>query len=274
MAAGLLIHRKPWSVVPSMRMSGAPGAGKTLLARSGPPVLPRLTFDEALDVARIHSVAGLLPGDTPLMRHRPFRAPHHPISQPGLVGGGRWPRPGEISMAHRGVLFLDELPEFGTRSLETLRQPLEDHAVVISRAAGTLSLPANFVLIGAMNPCPCGYAGDPTHECTCSKRVIGRHQKRIPSMGSGRAPDRCWTVSTSAPGRHRSGSRSYRMTDGAGTSRRSSLSKERPWAMCSAIRRCEAHVSEPTRGEEKDVLTGAPGGHSAPSLVVDCVSIH
>jgi len=151
-------------------MSGPPGAGKTLMARSMPSILPRLTFEEALDTTRIYSVANLLPADTPLIRHRPFRAPHHTISHAGLVGGGRWPRPGEISLAHRGVLFLDELPEFGTRNLETLRQPLEDHVVVISRAAGTLTFPANFMLIGAMNPCPCGYFGDPVRECTCSMR--------------------------------------------------------------------------------------------------------
>jgi len=160
-------------------MTGPPGAGKTLLARSMPSILPHLIFEEALDVTRIYSVADLLPPDIPLVRHRPFRAPHHTISHAGLVGGGRWPRPGEISLAHRGVLFLDELPEFGTRNLETLRQPLEDHVVVISRAAGSLTFPANFMLIGAMNPCPCGYFGDPVKECTCSMSVISRYQKRI-----------------------------------------------------------------------------------------------
>jgi len=170
------------------------------MARSMPSILPRLTFEEALDTTRIYSVANLLPADTPLLRHRPFRAPHHTISHAGLVGGGRWPRPGEISLAHRGVLFLDELPEFGTRNLETLRQPLEDHVVVISRAAGTLTFPANFMLIGAMNPCPCGYFGDPVRECTCSMRVISRYQKRIPSARSGQAPARCWTASTFTSG--------------------------------------------------------------------------
>jgi len=163
----------------NLLMVGPPGAGKTLLARSMPSVLPRLSLDEALEVTRIYSVADMIPDGTPLIRHRPFRAPHHTISHAGLVGGGRWPRPGEISLAHRGVLFLDELPEFGTRNLETLRQPIEDKIVTISRAAGTLTFPASFMLIAAMNPCPCGYFGDLTHECTCSMRMINRYQKRI-----------------------------------------------------------------------------------------------
>jgi magnesium chelatase family protein len=127
-------------------MVGPPGAGKTLLARSIPSILPRLTIDEALDITRIYSVSDMLPPETPLIVHRPFRAPHHTISHAGLVGGGRWPRPGEISLAHRGVLFLDELPEFGTRVLEVMRQPMEDKIVTISRAQGTLTFPANFML--------------------------------------------------------------------------------------------------------------------------------
>ncbi len=160
-------------------MSGPPGAGKTLLARSMPSILPRMTVDEALEVTKIYSVAGMLPPDQPLIRHRPFRAPHHTISHAGLVGGGHWPRPGEISLAHRGVLFLDELPEFGQRVLEVLRQPLEDRVVSIARSTGTLSFPADFVLIAAMNPCPCGYYGDPMRECTCSATLVSRYQKRI-----------------------------------------------------------------------------------------------
>jgi magnesium chelatase family protein len=162
-------------------LSGPPGAGKTLISKSLPSILPRLSVDEALEVTKIYSVAGLLPSDTPLIRTRPFRAPHHTISYAGLVGGGAWPRPGEISLAHRGVLFLDELPEFGERLLEVLRQPLEGspREVSISRASGTITFPANFMLIGAQNPCPCGYYGDPTRACTCSNAVITRYQKRI-----------------------------------------------------------------------------------------------
>jgi magnesium chelatase family protein len=163
----------------NVAMTGPPGAGKTLLARSLPSILPTMTVEESLEVTKVYSVAGLLPEDTPLIRHRPFRSPHHSISHAGLVGGGNWPRPGEISLAHRGVLFLDELPEFGTRTLEGMRQPLEDRKISIARAAGTLTFPSNFMFIAAMNPCPCGYHNDPTHECTCSMQSISRYQKRI-----------------------------------------------------------------------------------------------
>jgi magnesium chelatase family protein len=152
-----------------------------LIAKSLPGILPRMLVDEALEVTKIYSIAGLLPADTPLIRHRPFRSPHHTISYAGLVGGGAWPRPGEISLAHRGVLFLDELPEFGQNLIEVLRQPLEGlpREVNISRASGTVTYPANFMLIAAQNPCPCGYYGDPTHACTCSNTMITRYQKRI-----------------------------------------------------------------------------------------------
>lgn len=160
-------------------MSGSPGSGKTLMARALPGILPRITLEEALDVTRIYSVADQLPPDVPLIRTRPFRAPHHTISHAGLVGGGNWPRPGEISLAHRGVLFLDELPEFGPRVLEVLRQPMEDKVVTISRAQGSLSFPANFQLVAAMNPCPCGFYGDPVKPCTCAPGTITKYQKRI-----------------------------------------------------------------------------------------------
>ncbi len=160
-------------------MIGPPGAGKTLLARALPAILPSMTIRESLDVTRIYSVADLLPRDIPLIQTRPFRAPHHTISHAGLVGGGNWPHPGEISLAHRGVLFLDELPEFSKQVLEVLRQPLEDKVVTISRARGSLTFPANFQLVAAMNPCPCGYYGDPSHPCTCSPSNITKYQKRI-----------------------------------------------------------------------------------------------
>jgi magnesium chelatase family protein len=160
-------------------MRGPPGSGKTLLARAVPSILPPMTTEEALDVTRIYSVAGLLPAGAGLVGTRPFRAPHHTISHAGLVGGGTMPRPGEITLCHKGVLFLDELPEFGPQVLEVLRQPLEDRVVTISRARLSVTFPANFALIAAMNPCPCGYYGDPSHECTCGGQVISRYQRRI-----------------------------------------------------------------------------------------------
>ncbi|MFC2065265.1 YifB family Mg chelatase-like AAA ATPase [Chloroflexota bacterium] len=160
-------------------LSGTPGSGKTLLARAMAGILPQMSIDEALEVTRIYSVADQLPSETPLITHRPFRSPHHTISHAGLVGGGNWPHPGEISLAHRGVLFLDEFPEFGTRVLEVLRQPIEDKVVTISRAQGSLTFPANFQLVAAMNPCPCGYFGDPIKPCSCSSTNITKYQKRI-----------------------------------------------------------------------------------------------
>ena len=160
-------------------MVGSPGAGKTLLARAMPGILPEMSIEESLDVTRIYSVADQLPTGTPLIRHRPFRSPHHTISHAGLVGGGNIPKPGEISLAHRGVLFLDEFPEFGSRVLEVMRQPMEDKVVTISRAKGSLTFSANFQLIAAMNPCPCGYYGDSQKPCTCAQGVVTKYQKRI-----------------------------------------------------------------------------------------------
>jgi magnesium chelatase family protein len=160
-------------------MVGPPGSGKTLLARAMPTILPRMTADEALEVTKIYSVAGMLAAGTPLMKQRPFRAPHHTVSHAGLVGGGRVPRPGEITLSHRGVLFLDELPEFAHGVLESIRQPLEDRVVTVSRAAGNVTFPANFTLMSAMNPCPCGYHGDASRPCTCAPSAVTRYQHRI-----------------------------------------------------------------------------------------------
>jgi magnesium chelatase family protein len=160
-------------------MCGPPGSGKTLLARALSSILPPMTNEEALEVTKIYSVSGLLPADTPMVRRRPFRSPHYTISNAGLVGGGHFPKPGEISLSHKGVLFLDELPEFGHSLLEVLRQPLEDKVVTISRAQGRVTFPSSFMLVGAMNPCPCGYYGDPFHKCTCPPSIVSRYQRRI-----------------------------------------------------------------------------------------------
>lgn len=158
---------------------GPPGSGKTMLAQRLPGILPPLSFEESLDVTRIYSVAGLLPPEKGILRERPFRAPHHTISDVAMIGGGRNPRPGEVSLAHRGVLFLDELPEYGKQSLEVLRQPLENGVVTVSRAAGTVRYPANCMLVAAMNPCPCGYLGDSTHVCRCRPDQIARYRQKL-----------------------------------------------------------------------------------------------
>lgn len=157
---------------------GPPGSGKTMISKRLSTILPDMSFEEALEVTKIYSVAGLVTGSG-IINKRPYRSPHHTISRVSLVGGGRIPTPGEVSLAHYGVLFLDELPEFGKSVLEVLRQPMEDNVVTISRVNATLTYPSNFMLVASMNPCPCGYYGDPLHECSCSPRDVDRYLKKI-----------------------------------------------------------------------------------------------
>jgi len=163
----------------NLLMIGPPGSGKTMLARRIPTILPPLSFVEAIETTKIFSVAGLLKNGQALVAVRPFRAPHHTISDAGMIGGGRFPRPGEVSLSHNGVLFLDELPEFKKHVLEVLRQPMEDKTVVISRASSTIGYPSSFMLVAAMNPCPCGYYADPTHECICSHQQMVNYRAKI-----------------------------------------------------------------------------------------------
>ena len=160
-------------------MIGPPGSGKTMLSQRLPSILPPLNFDEALETTRIYSAVGLVPSERSLVTVRPFRSPHHTISDAGLIGGGVVPRPGEVSLAHHGVLFLDELPEFKKNVLEVMRQPLEDGRVTVSRAAMSLTFPSRFMLVAAMNPCPCGYFGDPVKECSCTPPQIQRYRSHV-----------------------------------------------------------------------------------------------
>ena len=207
-------------------MIGPPGAGKTMLAQRLPGILPPLNQEEALETSKIYSVMGLLKPGRGLLKERPFRAPHHTISDAGLIGGGTTPRPGEVSLAHHGVLFLDELPEFKRSTLEVLRQPLEDGVVTISRASSSITFPARFMLVASMNPCFCGYYGDAQRACTCAPR-------RSSSTGPA-SPGRSWTASISRCRWPRCPSGSWPRTRGAKAPRPCGRGSPRPGAGRSA----------------------------------------
>ena len=168
-----------WRVLSNILMIGPPGSGKTMIAQRIPSILPDMTFEESLEVTKVHSIAGSLSASSPLVSERPFRHPHHTISSVGLSGGGTNPKPGEISLSHNGVLFMDELPEFRRDALEAMRQPLEDGEVTITRAGGTATYPCSVMLVASMNPCPCGYYGDRNRECTCTQSQILKYMGKI-----------------------------------------------------------------------------------------------
>jgi magnesium chelatase family protein len=210
---GQLLARRALEVASAgghnLLLIGPPGAGKTMMARRMAGILPPLTFDEALEVTAVHSVAGLLPPGGGLVSDRPFRAPHHTISNVALIGGGAQPRPGEVSLAHHGVLFLDEMLEFSRHVLEVLRQPIEEGTVTIARAARTVVFPARFVLVGAMNPCPCGFAGDPLRECRCTPLQVAHYRDKLSGPLRDRLdltvdvpalpPEALWSVASAEP---------------------------------------------------------------------------
>ncbi|MBE7032550.1 MAG: ATP-binding protein, partial [Ruminococcaceae bacterium] len=174
-------HKKTTTVYmySTIIMIGPPGSGKTMIAQRIPSILPKLSFEESLEVTKIHSIAGLLSGNSPLIAERPFRHPHHTVSAAGLSGGGANPRPGEISLSHNGVLFMDELPEFRRDALEAMRQPLEDGEITITRTSGSVTYPCSVMLVASMNPCPCGFYGDSTRDCTCSQSQIVKYMSKI-----------------------------------------------------------------------------------------------
>jgi magnesium chelatase family protein len=225
----------------NLLMIGPPGTGKTMLARRLPGILPPLTYAEALEATSIHSVAGLVRAEHGILMERPFRAPHHSVTEQGLIGGGECPRPGEVSLAHNGVLFLDELAEFRRGVLESLRQPLEDGKVSISRARAQAEFPARALLVGAMNPCPCGYFGHPARTCRCSPHQVARYRARL----SGPLLDRLDLHVTLPPVELRALSRSEQGESSHVVQERALEARERQWRRCSAgltHARCNAEL--------------------------------